>query len=224
MPVRRWTEPAAPIVVATEVAKTCAGSRTGNSAGAVSCLWVRKVPRGAEGPSLLWRPAGPSMTLLMDFITDLERGSTPAASMHRHTPTPSSTERTERPRSRRPSHAPHVDRHRTAAPEMKYLLLLPAPVLSPVDDDQGARAHHQRPAGTCRGGSGDAIDDGLGCHYIMVVTRSRCIALDGGSCEERHEQTDPRAELRNCPARVRRSACCNARRSVSSRAAVEDDR
>ena len=104
--------------------------------------------RGAEGP----RGRGAELVVETCWAVhdsthglyhDLERGSTPAASMHRHTPggTPSSTERTERPRSRRPSHAPHVDRHRAASPEMKHPLL-PAPVLPPVDDDQGARAHH----------------------------------------------------------------------------------
>ena len=49
----RWTEPAPPIAIATAVVKApaCAGSRTRRSAGAVSCLSVRK-KWGAPAASL----------------------------------------------------------------------------------------------------------------------------------------------------------------------------
>ena len=49
MPVWRWTEPAPPIATAVVKVTACAGSRTGRSAGAVSCFWVRKVgPPGVQ--------------------------------------------------------------------------------------------------------------------------------------------------------------------------------
>ena len=46
MPVRGWAEPAPPTATAVVKATACAGSRTGRSAGAVSCFSVRKVGAG----------------------------------------------------------------------------------------------------------------------------------------------------------------------------------